>query len=203
MVSILSCFWVFLGTLGELGELQPGCNPDASSPFHICFLIFFTQIGQVDIGTKIEAKLTMQGASICLCGMGQRNTYNPAHTLEMPYKSGTNKARGNDHSLGGSHMEPRQMSIPTCYTVQGPGSGAGRPICHLLDSIHSFTNYHDLPSTGLGVRLRVKTQARYSPSFQSLCGCVLRHAHKQLEYKVKSINCLQGALQTPSSFLLI
>ena len=145
----------------------------------------------------------MQGASICLCGMGQRNTYNPAHTLEMPYKSGTNKARGNDHSLGGSHMEPRQMSIPTCYTVQGPGSGAGRPICHLLDSIHSFTNYHDLPSTGLGVRLRVKTQARYSPSFQSLCGCVLRHAHKQLEYKVKSINCLQGALQTPSSFLLI
>lgn len=186
-----------------MGELQPGCNPDASSPFRICFLIFFTQIEQVEMGTKIEAKLTMQGASICLCGMGKRNTYNPAHTLEMPYKSGTNKARGNDHSLGGSHMEPRQMSIPTCCTVQGPGLGAGRLICHLSDSILSFTNYCDMPSTGLGVRLRVKTQARYSPSFQSLCGCVLGHAHKQLEYKVKSINCLQGALQTSSSFLLI
>lgn len=71
-------------------RLQSRCQ---FSALHICFLIFSTQIWQVEMRTKIEAKLTMQGASICLCGMGQRNIYNPAHTLEMSCKSGTNKPK--------------------------------------------------------------------------------------------------------------
>lgn len=78
----------------------------------------------------------------------------------------------------------------------GAGIGDGEANLSFV-GLHPFIHqYYDMPSTGLGVRLRVKTQARYSPSFQSLCGCVLRHAHKQLVYKVKSINCLQGVLQT-------
>lgn len=62
VVSILSCFCVFLGILGESWEC---CTKAAiQMPFlsvHICFLIFSTQIRQAEMRTKIEAKLTMPG----------------------------------------------------------------------------------------------------------------------------------------------
>lgn len=100
-------------------------------------------------------------------------------------------------------MEHRQMSIPTCYTVQGPGLGTGRLICHLLDSIHSFTSYYDMPSTGLGCEAEGKTPSKTVPVFSKFVWmCFKACTYKQLVYKVKSIDCLQEYFKPPAAFFL-